>query len=138
MRSEAKLYNVKLKFLPGIAYDVAQVQWHSTQTITFENDGSAIVEFRVDGLDEITWWILSYGDQVKVLRPPLSLDLDVAHYWRVDEVNEAETPTTWESNIWSFTTSDHIVVDDFESCSPESPYRLGSDLESATVAHNFH
>ncbi|MHC4175426.1 MAG: LamG-like jellyroll fold domain-containing protein, partial [Planctomycetota bacterium] len=38
---------------------------------------------------------------------PLSLDLDVTHYWRVDEVNEAETPTTWESNIWSFRVSDH-------------------------------
>jgi len=39
----------------------------------------------------------------------------VTHYWRVDEVNEAELPTTWASNIWSFTTKDHIVVDDFES-----------------------
>jgi len=46
---------------------------------------------------------------------PLALDLDMTHYWKVNEVNEAETPTTWESAIWSFTTSDHIVVDDFES-----------------------
>ena len=46
---------------------------------------------------------------------PLALDLDTTHYWRVDEVNEAETPTTWESNIWSFRVSDHVVVDDFES-----------------------
>jgi hypothetical protein len=46
---------------------------------------------------------------------PLSLDLGKTHYWRVDEVNEAETLTTWASNIWSFTTADHIVVDDFES-----------------------
>jgi len=45
----------------------------------------------------------------------LSLDLGKTHYWRVDEVNEAEIPTTWPSNIWTFTTSDHIVVDDFES-----------------------
>ena len=46
---------------------------------------------------------------------PLALDLDTTHYWKVNEVNEAETPTTWESAIWSFTTKDHIVVDDFES-----------------------
>ncbi len=32
-------------------------------------DGSAIIEFRVDGLNEITWWILGYGDRVKVLAP---------------------------------------------------------------------
>ncbi|MHC4173686.1 MAG: discoidin domain-containing protein [Planctomycetota bacterium] len=46
---------------------------------------------------------------------PLALDLDTTHYWRVDEVNEATTPTTWLGAIWSFTTSDHLVVDDFES-----------------------
>jgi len=66
---EGRLYNVRLRFLPEVAYSVGQVQWHSTQTVTFENDGSAIIEFRVDGLNEITWWILSYGDQVQVLAP---------------------------------------------------------------------
>jgi predicted DNA-binding transcriptional regulator YafY len=45
------------------------VQWHSTQKVTFQPDGSAIVDFRVDGLGEITWWILGYGDQVQVLAP---------------------------------------------------------------------
>ncbi len=46
---------------------------------------------------------------------PMSLDLNKNYYWRVDEVNEAETPTAWESNVWSFTTTDHLVVEDFES-----------------------
>jgi predicted DNA-binding transcriptional regulator YafY len=27
------------------------------------------VEFCVDGLGEISWWILGYGDQVQVLAP---------------------------------------------------------------------
>jgi hypothetical protein len=52
---------------------------------------------------------------------PLALDLGVTYYWKVDEVNEAETPATWESNIWSFTTNDHIVVDDFESYNDLDP-----------------
>jgi proteasome accessory factor B len=39
------------------------------QKVTRNGDGSAIVEFRVDGLNEITWWILGYGDQVQVLAP---------------------------------------------------------------------
>jgi hypothetical protein len=39
---------------------------------------------------------------------PLALDLDTIHYWKVNEVNEAETPTTWESTIWNFTTTDHL------------------------------
>jgi len=46
---------------------------------------------------------------------PLSLDLGTIYYWRIDEVNEAETPSTWKSAIWSFTTTDNIVVDDFEN-----------------------
>ena len=66
---EGRLYNIKLKFLPEVAHDVAEVQWHSTQKVTFKDDGSAIVEFRVDGLNEITRWILGYGDQVEVLAP---------------------------------------------------------------------
>jgi predicted DNA-binding transcriptional regulator YafY len=71
MMPEGTLYHVKLKFLPEVARSIGEVQWHSTQTVTFEDDGSAIVEFRVDGLNEITWWILSYGDQVQVLAPKI-------------------------------------------------------------------
>lgn len=69
MKPEGPLYNIKLRFLPQVAEDVAEVQWHRTQTVTRNSDGSVIVEFRVDGLSEITWWILSYGDQVQVLAP---------------------------------------------------------------------
>jgi hypothetical protein len=43
------------------------------------------------------------------------LDLASTYYWRVDEVNEAETPTTWEGDVWSFTVVDYAIVDDFES-----------------------
>ena len=71
MIPEGRLHHVKLRFSPEVAHDVAEVQWHSTQTVFFEDDGSAIIEFRVDGLGEITWWILSYGDQVQVLAPEI-------------------------------------------------------------------
>jgi hypothetical protein len=52
---------------------------------------------------------------------PLALDLDTIYYWKVNEVNEAETPSTWESAIWSFTTTDHLIVDDFESYNDLDP-----------------
>jgi predicted DNA-binding transcriptional regulator YafY len=68
---EGRLYNIKLRFLPEVADDVTKVQWHSTQSVIFEKDGSALVEFRVDGLNEITWWILSFGDKVQVLAPEI-------------------------------------------------------------------
>ena len=66
---EGQIYEVELRFCPRIAADVAEVQWHETQTASFEDDGSVVLKFRVDGLNEITWWILGYGDQVEVLAP---------------------------------------------------------------------
>ena len=36
------------------------------------------------------------------------------YYWRVDEVNNLNPDSPWVGNLWSFTTGDFIVVDDFE------------------------
>jgi len=69
MIPEGRIYNVKLRFLPKVANNVSEVQWHSTQKVTRNKDGSATLEFRVDGLGEIMWWVLGYGDQVQVLAP---------------------------------------------------------------------
>lgn len=69
MIPEGRIYHIKLRFLPKVAHNIAEVQWHSTQKVDFKPDGSAEVEFRVDGLQEITWWVLGYGDQVEVIKP---------------------------------------------------------------------
>jgi hypothetical protein len=50
-----------------------------------------------------------------------ALDLASTYYWRVDEVNEAETPSTWQGDIWSFSTPEYLVVDDFESYNDIDP-----------------
>jgi F5/8 type C domain-containing protein len=50
---------------------------------------------------------------------PGSLDLDTTYYWKVDEVNEVEAISTWEGGVWSFTTQEFLVVDDFESYNDE-------------------
>lgn len=69
MIPEGRMYNIKLRFLPKVANNVSEVQWHSTQKVIRNDDGSATMEFRIDGLGEITWWILGYGDQVQVFAP---------------------------------------------------------------------
>jgi len=46
---------------------------------------------------------------------PISLDLENAYYWRINEVNNAEATPIWQSNIWNFLTQEYLVVDDFES-----------------------
>jgi proteasome accessory factor B len=69
MMPEGKISNVRLRFAPKVANNVSEVQWHKSQKIRRNSDGSATIEFCVDGLGEITWWILGYGDQVEVLAP---------------------------------------------------------------------
>ncbi len=55
---------------------------------------------------------------------PLSLDLGKNYYWKVNEVNEAEDITIWPSDVWSFTTREFLVVDDFEDYNDYEPYTV--------------
>ncbi len=57
---------------------------------------------------------------------PLSLDLGTTYYWKINEVNEAETTTTWQGDIWNFTTYDYFVVDDFEDYNDYPPNEIWS------------
>ena len=57
---------------------------------------------------------------------PLALDLDKTYYWRVDEVNDAETPTTWQGDVWNFRTHEYFVVDDFEDYNDYPPDEIFS------------
>ena len=52
---------------------------------------------------------------------PLSLELGETYYWKVNEVNMTETTTTWQSEIWNFTTLEFFVVDDFEDYNDYQP-----------------
>ena len=69
MIPEGKMHKIHLHFAPKVAENVAEVQWHATQDIQRNADGSIEFRAKIDGLGEITWWILGYGDQVKVCAP---------------------------------------------------------------------
>ena len=43
--------------------------WHQSQKLARHTDGSLTYEADVDGLNEISWWIMGYADQVEVLEP---------------------------------------------------------------------
>jgi len=60
----------------------------------------------------------------------LDLHLGQTYYWRVDEVNEAETSTVWTGPVWRFKTPTAISVDDFErynNFSPNRPFQTWLD-----------
>ena len=70
MMKGEKSYDVRLKFSPLISPNVAEVNWHKTQRISWDDDGHVYFTATVDGLDEIVWWVLGYGPEVEVLEPP--------------------------------------------------------------------
>ncbi len=45
---------------------------------------------------------------------PGLLSLKTTYYWRIDEVNDVNPDSPWIGKVWSFTTSDYMVVEDFE------------------------
>lgn len=61
---------VKILFSPRVAGNVGEVSWHSTQRIRWNEDRSLVFEVTVSGLEEISWWVLGYGDQAEVIEPP--------------------------------------------------------------------
>jgi len=45
---------------------------------------------------------------------PGKLALTITYFWRIDEVNGVNPDSPWAGNVWSFTTGDFFVIDDFE------------------------
>jgi len=52
---------------------------------------------------------------------PGKLLWDTTYYWRVDEVNDANPDSPWPGILWSFTTANFLIVDDFESYNDLDP-----------------
>ncbi len=53
--------------------------------------------------------------------PPGFLEFGRTYYWRVDEVNAPPEAAVNKGNVWSFTTVNFVVVDDFEDYNDYSP-----------------
>ncbi len=70
IREPQQRHEVVIRFQPQVARNVAEVRWHRTQTCRWLDDGSLEFRVTVEGLSEILWWILGYGDQAEVLAPP--------------------------------------------------------------------
>ena len=64
-----KSYDVVIRFPPEAATLVIETTWHHTQQIQCNEDGSVILSFQVDGLEEIVRWLLGWSGVMEVLRP---------------------------------------------------------------------
>lgn len=63
-------HDVVLRFIPDVVDEVAAFQFHPTQHITREPDGSMIVRFRAGGLREMAWHLFTWGNAVMIFAPP--------------------------------------------------------------------
>jgi hypothetical protein len=58
---------------------------------------------------------------------PGQLEWNTTYYWRVDEANNANADSPWTGPLWSFTTANFLIIDDFEGY---------NDLDPADPASN--
>ena len=45
---------------------------------------------------------------------PGELEWDTTYFWRIDQVDNLNPESPWIGTVWSFTTADCLIVDDFE------------------------
>jgi len=65
----AATYEVEIEFDKSAAAIVTETLWHSTQQVKRHRDGRVTLTFRVDGLEEIVWWVLGWSGRAKVIKP---------------------------------------------------------------------
>lgn len=64
-----KILNVKLSFSQKLAKEAAHFNFHPTQKIKQEKDGTLTVTFRASGNKEIIWHVFRWGEGCKIISP---------------------------------------------------------------------
>jgi len=65
----AESFDVDVQFTAEAAPLVTETTWHATQAVKHHKNGGVTLGFKVDGLDEIVWWVLGWSGRAKVLKP---------------------------------------------------------------------
>jgi hypothetical protein len=61
------------------------------------------------------------GDLGSESYDPGQLEWNTTYYWRVDEANSTNPDSPWTGPLWSFTTANFLIIDDFESYNDLDP-----------------
>jgi predicted DNA-binding transcriptional regulator YafY len=60
---------IKVWFAPAVARYVSESNWHESQKLTQQKDGSLLAEFQLSDTEEIKRWIMSFGQHAVVQEP---------------------------------------------------------------------
>ena len=66
---QGEIYNVKLLFKKEAEEDVLNYNFHPTQKVKQNQDGTITVTFKASGNKEIIWHLFKWGNLVKILAP---------------------------------------------------------------------
>ncbi|MBC8467931.1 MAG: LamG domain-containing protein [Planctomycetes bacterium] len=67
------------------------------------------------GADEASLELKGSGNLGAESFEPGQLEWNTTYYWRIDEANNANADSPWTGPLWSFTTANFLIVDDFEA-----------------------
>ena len=60
---------IKVQFAPAVARYVCESNWHESQKLVQQKDGSVVAEFQLSDTEEIKRWIMSFGQHAVVVEP---------------------------------------------------------------------
>ena len=97
-----------LTWLPGV-YGASHEMYFGTDKDAVKNADTSSPEYKGSG---------NLGSESF---DPGDLQWNTTYYWRIDEANNANPDSPWTGPLWSFTTANFLVVDDFESYNDLDP-----------------
>lgn len=65
-----KPYDIEVLFSPQAAPYARECTWHFSQRCHDKEDGNAVLSFRVSSLSEVCSWVMAFGGEAEVLKPP--------------------------------------------------------------------
>ncbi|HAH43554.1 MAG TPA: hypothetical protein DCM07_01625 [Planctomycetaceae bacterium] len=70
VRHSPRAVSVKIRFQSYVAQTVSHINWDQSQEIRTLKGGDIEFRARVENLDQLTDWLLSFGNQAEVISPP--------------------------------------------------------------------
>jgi proteasome accessory factor B len=63
-------FEIVIRFAPRAADYIREKKWHESQSLREFKDGAVELKLKLSSLSEVQRWVLSWGGDAKVLRPP--------------------------------------------------------------------
>ena len=67
-------FEVVIRFAPRAADYIREKKWHESQSLREVKGGAVELKMKLSGLSEVQRWVLSWGGDARVLRPPELVD----------------------------------------------------------------